>query len=642
MAFFGFGYKRKLEEVKQLLEEEDYVAAALAADEIPLQKVKSAHELNVLGKAYKKNGEFAQARDIFQRSYELRCSRTTLLDIMDCCMEVRDFEGVEVYFDEYHKVSPEDKVTQYIYRYRIEKKKERDSSLLIPILEELKALQYIEKYAYELAKQYHKAGMAEKCMDECNDIILWFGFGPTVERAKALLAYYKGEISLDEIRQAGARYQAELERQMAEEREREIQEAFQSMEAEVQQKQEAACAAEMEEQPAAGYVGAQPEESSFAGVEEEEDELPESFFLRMAEQMEQEDEEETAVKEAGAENGWEPYAVQAEYEEAVQPEESGDPVEMTKYGTEEQDTEDFELPEIDLSCLGIDFEEAEAVSETETMTMQETEEAAEPVYVPESVNPKLAALLQEYPDAITTHLKNFGRIERIQRQVTECLERTVEKQDSLYYIVAGDAKTGRTTLALSMIRLLYEFGLVKYDRTAAIDAVQLNQVSIEDYAEELKDCNLIIENAGGMTRESADGLLRFSEGCRGKTCLFLEDNVRDINKLLRTREDISQLFDKRVQIGKYTGEDLMGFVYDYIEKEDYSIEETAAQVLRNKTEEIVKEYGNEHRLERIRKMTEVVIARVEKRTSGKLLKMAAEGKIEQGDYLVITMEDVTP
>ncbi|MBP3609151.1 MAG: hypothetical protein J6J42_02310 [Lachnospiraceae bacterium] len=603
MAFFCFGYKRKLEEIKQLMEEEDYVAAALAADDIPLQKVKSAHELNILGKAYKKNGEFAQARDIFQRSYELRCSRTTLLDIMDCCLEVRDFEGVEIYFDEYHKVSPEDKVTQYIYRYRIEKKKERDSRLLIPILEELKALQYIEKYAYELAKQYHKAGMAQKCMEECNDIILWFGFGPTVERAKALLAYYKGEISLDEIRQVGAKYQAELERQIAEERERAIQEAFRQTETEIPQEQEV----QKETSPSAGVEEEQ---------EEEEDGLSESFFMRMAEQMEEEDRE-------------------AEQEEEFQ--ETMEQMQEVPEETE-QEPDEFELPEIDLSCLGPELEEMSSVEETENeMPEEETyepkQQAAEPVSETEA---------DRETEAVDRQLKNFGRIERIRRQVVECLKKTEENQDALYYIVAGDAKTGRTTLALSMIRLFYEFGLIKYDRTAAIDAVQLNQVSIEDYAEELQDCNLIIENAGGMTRESADGLLHFFKNSQGSTCLFFEDNVRDINKLLRAREDLDRLFDKRVQIGKYTGEDLMGFVYDYIEKEDYSIEELAAQVLRNKTEEIVKEYSNEYRLERTRKMTEVVMARVEKRTGEQLLKMAAEGKIEQGDYLVITMEDVTP
>ena len=105
MALFSFGYKRKIEELKQLLDVQDYEGAALLADEIPLQKVKNAYELNLLGKAYKLNEDFLQAKTVFARSYEMRCARTVLLDVMDCCLEVKDLEGAEKYFDEYHRVA---------------------------------------------------------------------------------------------------------------------------------------------------------------------------------------------------------------------------------------------------------------------------------------------------------------------------------------------------------------------------------------------------------------------------------------------------------------------------------------------------------------------------------------------------------
>ena len=112
MALFGNGYKKKIEALKQQLEEQNFEQAALIADEIPVKRVKSAYELNLVGKAYKCNGDFLQARDAFERSYEVRCSRPVLIDIMDCCLEVKDVESAEKYFDEYHKVAPEDKITQ--------------------------------------------------------------------------------------------------------------------------------------------------------------------------------------------------------------------------------------------------------------------------------------------------------------------------------------------------------------------------------------------------------------------------------------------------------------------------------------------------------------------------------------------------
>jgi len=573
MALFGLGHKKKIEELKQRLDEQNYEQAALVADEISIKRVKSAYELNLIGKAYKCNGDFLQAKNAFERSYEVRCSRPVLLDIMDCCLEIKDLDSAETYFDEYHKVSPDDKVTQYKYRYRMEKKKGRERRLLIMILEELKALDYMEEFAYELAKQYHKAGMAEECMRECNDIILWFGFGPTVERAKTLLAYYKGEISLEQIKSAGERYQAELQRQ-------------QETEA-VAVREEAAVAEEL--------------------AEAVEDMITESVSA---------EEEETVVKE-------EPLQEPLPAEEP----------------------EAFIMPEIDMS--DISFEETILPSESsdKAVEVQENSREEEELFIPssetlETTSDRLAELLKKKKIQIPEFLDNFGRIERIQKQVIKSLELAINDKEKAYFVITGEPQTGKTTLALSFVRLLFELDIVKFDRTATIDAVQLNQVSIEDYGEELKNCNLIIENAGGMTKESIDGLLRFSKGSRGKTCVILEDTVRDINKFLRAREELNSMFNNRIHLGKYNTDDLLGFAYDCIKKEDYGIDKMAAQVLRNKIDEIVRDYSNDQRLIRTLKLAEVVIARAEKRAGELILSMAAEGKIQQGNFLVIILDDV--
>ena len=144
-----------------------------------------------------------------------------------------------------------------------------------------------------------------------------------------------------------------------------------------------------------------------------------------------------------------------------------------------------------------------------------------------------------------------------------------------------------------------------------------------------------------MTKESIEGLLRFSKGSKGKTCVILEDTVRDINKFLRAREELNSLFNNRIHLGKYNTDDLLGFAYDYIKKEDYGIDKMAAQVLRDKIDEIVKDYSNDQRLIRTLKLVEVVVARAEKRAGELILSMAVEGKIQQGNYLVIILEDVT-
>ena len=615
MALFGFGYKKKIEELKRLLDEQDYEQAALTADEIPVKKLKSAYELNLVGKAYKCNGDFLSAKDAFERSYEMRCARPVIIDIMDCCLEAKDLETAEKYFDEYHKVAPEDKVTQYKYRYRIEKKKGRERRLLIMILEELKALEYMEEFAYELAKQYHKAGMAEECMRECNDIILWFGFGPTVERAKTLLAYYRGEISLEDIKSVGVKYRAELERQWREEK---ISVAVQA-----ETKEEIQAEPETMEE-------VRPAEQEAEPVEEA---VPVEYMEEAAIAEEPVAAEETIVEESA-------YTEETVAEEIITVEEVE--VEKEPVYTEETDVaeelEEFIMPEIDLS--GISYEENNRKNE-----LQDNSRVEEELYIPsvecfETTNERLAELIKKKKISIPEILKNFGRIERIQKQVVKSLELAINDREKTYFVITGESQTGKTTLALSLIRLLFELDIVKYDKTATIDAVQLNQVSIEDYGEELKNCNLIIENAGGMTKESIEGLLRFSKGSRGKTCVILEDTVRDINKFLRARDELNSLFNNRIHLGKYNTEDLLGFAYDYIKKEDYGIDRMAAQVLRDKIDEIVRNYSNDQRLVRTLKLVEVIVARAEKRTGELILSMATEGKIQQGNYLVIILDDV--
>ena len=612
MALFGFGYKKKIEEVKRLLDEQEYEQAAVTADEVPVKRLKSAYELNLIGKAYKCNGDFLNAKDAFERSYEVRCSRPVLVDILDCCLEIKDLDSAEKYFDEYQKVAPDDKVILYKYRYHIEKRKGRERRLLIMILEELKALEYSEEFAYELAKQYHKAGMAEECMRECDDIILWFGFGPTVERAKTLLAYYKGEISLEDIKSAGAKYQAKLQQRVHIEEVPEPEKLPEKEEPKVILQQEEM---PVEEEP---VVEKAVEEKT---VEEETEEPVETVLQE--ELPEAKEEKETVGLE------------EAQPEEIV---EEHSTEEIAEHPEEAEAPDDFVMPEIDLS--GISFEEERNVNEVQESSRAEAELYAPLAENPETNNERLAELLRKKKIVIPEILKNFGRIERISKQVVKSLELAISDREKAYFVITGEPQTGKTTLAFAFIRLLYELDIIKYDRTATIDAVQLNQVSIEDYGDELKNCNLVIENAGGMTKESIEGLLRFSKGSGGKTCVILEDTVRDINKFLRAREELNSLFNNRIHLGKYNAEDLLGFAYDCIKKEDYGIDKMAAQVLGDKIDEIVRNYGNDQRLVRTLKLMEVIIARAEKRTGELILSMAAEGKIQQGDYLVIILDDV--
>lgn len=532
--------KNRMEELKQYFEAGNYEAAAKIADTIPNSRVKTTSEFVLMAKTYKKNGDFLQAKDLYKKALEKRMSRTVLLELMDCCLETKELEEANRYFDEYHKLEPEDMATLYAYRYRIEKCKGREYHLLIAILEELKAIDYTEEYAYELAKMYHKAGMTEECMEECKEIILWFGEGVIVERAKALLAYYKGEISLEDIKTAGERYTA-------------------------------------------------------------------------GQQAEQQTENAPDAKE--------------------EPESEGETED-----TAPEETEDEFLPEIDLSC--IDFTEEEEQNVRESYELYEPEETA-PAEVKKA---KVAEILTEKGISIDEICKNFARISDVRRQIVNSLDQVLSERGKVFLVITGEDKTGKTTLALTMVKLLYCMGIVHYDRTAVIDAKKLNEISIADRRSEIENCNLIIEHAGSVQEETLTELLHVLEELKNNTCVILEDSAKHINKFLRGKEELNQRFNNRIHLAKYSADDLMGFAFDYIISMDYGIDKMAAEVLRGKIDDIVKTMADEKRLVSTMELVKRAHEKAEARNSQAILKMAAAGQFKAGNFLVLLAEDfeVTP
>lgn len=561
-----FGTKQQLEQLKKQLDAGDYGAALLIADSISDFRLKNYADLMLVARAYKKNGEYSQAKQLYETAKEKRCSRAVLLELIDCCLETKETEEADRYFDELHKIAPDDTSVLYAYRYKIEKCKKREAALLIPILEELKAIDYTEEYAYELAKQYHKAGMAAECMQECQEIILWFAEGSIVERAKALLAYYKGEVGLDGIKTMGERYTA---RQFAQ-----TEETPEEME-------EAAIAAEELSEPPS------KEETTYS--------VPEDIHV------------DTWVSQ---------------------------PVERTE--TNEEFTEP--LPEIDLSCLDFSEEEQNTSREPYELfflgSLGEDEKAA-----PEPEKGEAERLLAVRKVSLEETCKSFARIEAVHRQIMHSLEQFLNEQEPMFLMIAGEERSGKTTLAVSMIKLLYQLQLLRYDRTAVIDAKRLNEISMADKKQELKNCNLLIEQAGELKEGVFEELLRFF-GSRKSICLILEDTAEHLGRLFGDREDWKQKFHNRIQLFDYTAEDLLGFAYDRIAAEDYAIDKPAAEVLKEKIEEIMKRQPKEQYLTAAIALVEQALAFAEQRNGQILLKMAAAGRFQTGNFFVLLEEDI--
>lgn len=188
----------KLEEIRRKADEGDYITAQKILDTMKIKKIKNPSDLSALAEVFIQNGRYEEAMEQLLKIYQKARTRKTLFQIIEICLKQSNIADAEKYLKEYIQIAPKD-FYKYIFRYMIDKLKKEPFEKQIETLENLKQVEYMEHWAYELAKLYYKAGMEKECINECSDLILWFGEGVYVEKAKMLKAYYSGETNKDQI-----------------------------------------------------------------------------------------------------------------------------------------------------------------------------------------------------------------------------------------------------------------------------------------------------------------------------------------------------------------------------------------------------------------------------------------------------------
>lgn len=186
-----YEYNLKLDQIKALSAEEGYMSAAEIADSIKWNKIKNVNTLVKIGEIYEKAERYQDARDILLMAYDRSpIGRMIIYRLAEVAIKMGDYDAATEYYDEFVEIAPHDDM-KYVLRYAIKKGQGASFDELITILEEYKDEEYTEEWAYELAYLYHKAGKADKCIDACDELILWFGDGPYVERALELKMLYQ-------------------------------------------------------------------------------------------------------------------------------------------------------------------------------------------------------------------------------------------------------------------------------------------------------------------------------------------------------------------------------------------------------------------------------------------------------------------
>ena len=176
----------KMEELRSAMRNREFDKAAEIADSLELKKIKDNNFLSVVADAYERTRNYEDAKKALELAYEnTNAGRLIAFKLCLISVKMKDFEEAKNYYDDFIEMAPRD-TARYILKYRMSKAQGKSIEELISILEEYVNLDMEEKWAYELAKLYHKAGETEKCVDICDEISLWFSEGKYVNKAMEL------------------------------------------------------------------------------------------------------------------------------------------------------------------------------------------------------------------------------------------------------------------------------------------------------------------------------------------------------------------------------------------------------------------------------------------------------------------------
>ena len=185
-----YEYKIRADEINTLIEEGEYADAVAIADTIDWRRVKSVRMLCTISDLYKINRRYQESKDILLLAYEKHPSgRLIVYSLCELSIKMEEYVQAIEYYKEFVQIAPRD-TGRYVLQYRLYEAQEVSLEERIAVLEEFKKRDYREKWAYELAYLYHRIGLTTKCIEECDEMYLWFGEGKYVVKAMELKALH--------------------------------------------------------------------------------------------------------------------------------------------------------------------------------------------------------------------------------------------------------------------------------------------------------------------------------------------------------------------------------------------------------------------------------------------------------------------
>ena len=599
----------KIEEIRKRIQEKDYDSAQKIMDTIPLKKVKNIADLNLIADVCIQIKEYDKAMTLLSRLYKKSKTRRVMYQMVLASIEGKNIEEAEKYLKEYEELAPND-YSIYIFRYKIDKAKKEPYHVQIESLKKLKETAYMEKWAYELAKLYYKAGMEEECIQECSDLITWFGEGRYVEKAKILRAYHLGEIDKEELLEG-------LKNRTLSGITADLEDSIRHVK---------------EEETVNIKIQDTPEDMML-------DELAESVGKEINSLMgdghgeiEEDDGTGTGNEETGQEDMADDDGEKTERIESMESEEGGELEANKEYRENEEDGR------VNIDGNGDD----EGIYDTQMPADEEESDIFRFIRTDEKNEDldKLDKLTESLDIDIYRIFGKWLHIKDIQRQLTRSLEMILDKRTkSVQMIITGAPSSGKTTLAKDIAIFLNKTGKLKTSKIAKITAEKLNGIDITGAREKLRNCCLVVENASELKRPTIDKLLELIKYFHGDIAVIFEENKKNMNRLFRECPKLMELFKNRIHLPSYTEEDLLGFAYFYIMQREYILKQPAFEVLKAGINEIYRNTERDKQLESVAKYVQNAIDAVDLRTGKLLSALAAEGRLADAGILTILPED---
>ena len=623
-------YRIATEHIKKLIAKGEYAEASHIADTIDWSRVKSVMMLCTVSDLYKINRRYEDAKELLYMAYERNPgSRTILYSLCDLSIKLEEFVAAIEYYKSFVEVAPRD-TGRYVLQYRLYQAQDVSLEERIEVLEQLKNEEYTEKWAYELAYLYHRIGFATRCVEECDELILWFGKGRYVYKAMELKMLHEpltpsqqrvydnrfehleqakdmtrvlpridsGESEMTdesmvdvtdaptvEIPKEYIEKELEVETEEIQVKTLDVNNVYNTMNL---QKELADSLREI--------LGAsQPEKAEVESVDEPT--IVVSNVVETAPEVTIEAEVEQEVPEVVIEEVT-PIIEEPIVKDQITGQLSFEDI-MAEWFGQESVVEDEEPVVEEVSseeaCEEVVSEEIEQALEeisdayAEELAMEEeaaemTEESIEEST--EEVEPEKEAL-EESAEEDFDKYEDFVRSKDTVKQITEALSGV-----NMEPLKGNVAVTGHDlSICFDFIKVfmsdLKNQGFLVEGKTAKISAVNLNKKEPSEIIKKVEGGILIIERAGRLRKETVAKIENCLKDEVSSILVFLTDTDQGMNRFAERYVSFAKMIDQRVDIKDFSGEELVTYAVKYAYSNEYSIDEMGLLALRTRIDEMI-------------------------------------------------------